>query len=81
MHSAASKRDDVLTTFLLENGAIVDIKDRKGRTALHVAVESENIKNVLKLLQHGANVDLQDNSDLMNIDANDEDDDDNTSDK
>ena len=62
LHAAASKKDDDLVTFLLENGAKVDIKDHEGKTALHVAVEYDSIKNVTKLLQYGANVDAQDSS-------------------
>ena len=59
LHIAASKSDDSFTTFFLENGATVDIEDREGKTALHIAVEHDRIKNVTKLLQHGANVDAQ----------------------
>ena len=47
---------------LLERGAVVDARDDRGRTSLHVAVEKGKILFVLLLLEHGADVNARNKS-------------------
>ena len=44
----------------IENGADVNLKDEWGRTALHWAVEKENLEMVKYLVENGADANLLD---------------------
>ena len=47
---------------LLERGAMIDARDKRGRTSLHEAVEGGDIQFVRLLLEHGADVNARDES-------------------
>lgn len=57
LHQAAKDGDLATCKLLLERGAKVDAKDKRGRTALHYAVmfKNSNIHVVRLLLKNGAN--------------------------
>ena len=64
-----SKRNHVeVIKILLQNGAIVNLKNRAGRSPLHIAVEYMNIEVIKLLLQYGALIDLKDNKHQTPID-------------
>jgi ankyrin repeat protein len=46
---------------LLSTGASVDMQDKQGETALHLAARVGNVEVVSKLISAGASVDMQDN--------------------
>jgi ankyrin repeat protein len=47
---------DEFAQMLLERGAVVDTRDKRGLTSLHRAVEKGKIQVVRLLLEHGADV-------------------------
>lgn len=60
LHGAASLGDAALVTYLLENGAEVDARDRWGRTPLAWAAGFGRMNTVELLLAHEAAIDLAD---------------------
>ncbi len=60
-YAAATHRcTPLVATFLLENGANPNASAHNGRTALHAAVESQEVELVEVLLEYGANSELPD---------------------
>ncbi|XP_035660857.1 uncharacterized protein LOC118405463 [Branchiostoma floridae] len=55
---AAEEQEEIAHT-LLAAGAAVDLQDKKGRTALHIAAMGKDVATVQLLLQHGAKPDIQ----------------------
>ena len=63
------KRNQVeVIKILLQNGAIVDLKDRAGRSPLHLAVDNKKIEVIKLLLQYGAQIDIKDDKNQTPID-------------
>ena len=63
------KRNHVeVIKILLQNGAIVDLKDRAGRSPLHLAVDNKKIEVIKLLLQYGAQIDIKDDKNQTPID-------------
>lgn len=61
LHYAAALGLDNIVSYLLEQGADVNIQDSTGQTPLHKAVTQNNIVVLYALLNAGANVDIEDN--------------------
>ena len=57
---AVIKRDHELINILINNGADVNIRDKRNWTALHFAAQEYDLLSTQKLVQGGANVDAQD---------------------
>ena len=74
LHYAAALGLDNIVSYLLEQGADVNIQDSTGQTPLHKAVTQNNIVVLYALLNAGANVDLEDNHGNDPIDIATEDD-------
>jgi ankyrin repeat protein len=51
---------DMVVKLLLDNGADIEAKDCKGRTALHIAVKELRENMVRLLLENGANIEAED---------------------
>ena len=63
------KRNQVeVIKILLQNGAIVDLKDRAGRSPLHLAVDYKKIEVIRLLLQYGTQIDIKDNKNQTPLD-------------
>ena len=60
MAAAKKNRHDTMTVLLEEGMAVVDKVDKQGHTALHYAVQSDNVEATEVLLSHGANVNARD---------------------
>lgn len=60
LHIAASKGDIGLTSFLIRNGANINVQDIFGNTPLHYAADKGKTSTMEILLQNGANPNLQD---------------------
>jgi ankyrin repeat protein len=59
----AARREHVeFAQMLLERGAMIDARDNRGRTSLHLAVEGGKIQVARLLLKHGADVNARDES-------------------
>lgn len=54
LHAAAKRAHRETISLLLENGAMIDLEDRRGQTALQLAVDSEHDEAALLLLEKGA---------------------------
>ena len=57
---AALKDSMEVAQLLLDNGAMVEIADRNGRTALHLAAKSDSIRVSKTLVEFGASIDSTD---------------------
>ena len=71
LHWAAYSNAEELLLYILnldifqnerERQEFIDKRDNDGKTALHLSVNNESIRIVLKLLQNGATPDIRDNS-------------------
>ncbi len=60
LHVASSKGDLSLMSFLLHNGAQINVQDIFGNAPLHYATDKSKRPAIELLLQHGANPNLQD---------------------
>ncbi|PGH23015.1 hypothetical protein AJ80_02930 [Polytolypa hystricis UAMH7299] len=67
LHFAAGSLSDIpgLVSSILEHGVDIDEADQLGKTALHLAVDAENISTISALLQHGANIEAKSLSRLI----------------
>ncbi|RUM57035.1 MAG: hypothetical protein DSY60_05675 [Persephonella sp.] len=54
--------------YLLENGALTEVRNKDGETPLHIAVKKGNIKLVKLLLEYGAETEVIDNKGKKPID-------------
>lgn len=59
---AASWGDEKAVVFLLQKGAHINLQDKIGRTALHLAIWPAHTQIVKILLENGANLSIQDNN-------------------
>lgn len=59
LHVAAAQKSSALID-LLSNGASIDKRDARGRTALHIAAVEDSSQGVAALLRSGANVSAKD---------------------
>ena len=57
-----------MAKYLLENGALTEVKTKNGETPLHLAVKKGNIEMVKLLLEYGAETDVVDNKGKKPID-------------
>ena len=57
---AALKDSIEVAQLLLDNGAMVEMADRNGRTALHLAAKSDSIRVSKALVEFGASIDSTD---------------------
>ena len=60
LHAAAAKGDRALVEDLLDRGALVNAKDKSGRTPLHAAAENGHAAVVKLLLANGADAQATD---------------------
>lgn len=56
------------TEILLNSGALVNITNKKGQTALHNAAKRDDLATILLLLKYGANHNLKDENHMRAID-------------
>lgn len=56
IHSAAAGNYTDIARILIENGAIVNVKQQAGSTPLHSAAQNGNLELLILLLEHGAEV-------------------------
>lgn len=56
IHSAAAGNYTQIARMLIENNALVNVKQQAGATALHSAAQNGNIDLLILLLEHGADV-------------------------
>ncbi|ASU33511.1 ankyrin repeat domain-containing protein [Mucilaginibacter xinganensis] len=56
LHSAAAGNFTQIARMLIENNALVNVKQKAGVTALHSAAQNGNIDLLITLLEHGADV-------------------------
>lgn len=56
------------TEILLKNGALVNIANKKGHTALHFAAKRDDLDTIILLLKYGADLNLKDECDMKPID-------------
>lgn len=49
-----------MTKVILENGANINILNRSGKSALHVAAENGDVANLNLLISNGANLNIRD---------------------
>jgi ankyrin repeat protein len=56
LHSAAAGNFTQIARMLIENNALVNVKQQAGATALHSAAQNGNIDLLILLLEHGADV-------------------------
>jgi len=56
LHSAAAGNYTQIARMLIENNALVNVKQQAGATALHSAAQNGNIDLLILLLEHGADV-------------------------
>ncbi|WP_353287418.1 ankyrin repeat domain-containing protein [Wolbachia endosymbiont (group B) of Gerris lacustris] len=61
LHSAASLGDLSKVTTLLKHNAYIDARDHNGQTPLHCSIQSGNTEVAKYLIDHGANLNVQDN--------------------
>lgn len=61
LHYASALGMDNIVSYLIQEGADVNIQDLNGQTPLHKAVTQDNIVVLYSLLNAGANVDIEDN--------------------
>src|SRR5689334_19281312 len=57
---AVIRRDQELVSILLANGADPNIRDNRDWTALHFASQDYDLTSVRKLVEHGSNINAQD---------------------
>lgn len=57
LHQAAHLNHSASLTALLRGGAVMNVEDSKGDTALHLAAWAGNVEALSSLLSHGADVD------------------------
>ncbi|WP_428328974.1 ankyrin repeat domain-containing protein [Mucilaginibacter sp.] len=56
LHSAAAGNFTPIARMLIENNALINVKQQAGATALHSAAQNGNIDLLILLLEHGADV-------------------------
>jgi ankyrin repeat protein len=56
LHSAAAGNYTQIARMLIENNALINVKQQAGATALHSAAQNGNIDLLILLLEHGADV-------------------------
>jgi len=56
IHSAAAGGYTDILRMLIENGAVVNVKQQAGATPLHSAAQNGNLEMLILLLEHGADV-------------------------
>jgi ankyrin repeat protein len=56
LHSAAAGNYTQIARMLIENNALINMKQQAGATALHSAAQNGNIDLLILLLEHGADV-------------------------
>lgn len=66
MSACASGKSEVVE-FLLANGARVDARDNKQRTALHFSVANNSLDVVMLLVRSGARIYDEDDGGLMSL--------------
>lgn len=59
MHCASRSGQEAVVDLLLSRGASVMARTRSGLTALHMAVQGDNVQCVRLLILNGANIDAQ----------------------
>ena len=68
LHNAAYYNSPRSITQLIDYGAKIDAKNKRGQTPLHIAVEEGNLNIVKALLKHGADVSIVDNNNETPLD-------------
>lgn len=68
LHYAAALGLDNMVSYLVNNGANVNILDVGGQTPLHKAITQDNIVVLYVLLNSGADVDIEDNNGVTPLD-------------
>ncbi|MEG4021668.1 ankyrin repeat domain-containing protein [Microcoleus sp. S13C4] len=79
LHSDLPRARLEIVSFLIANGAKVNVKDCYGHTPLHIAVfnrrvamsnnmQNINMQNIERLLEHGAEINIQDNNKTTPLD-------------
>lgn len=58
LHIAAASGNEDIISILIENGSILNAKDKRGDRPLHVATSGKHPRVVLLLLQKGAHVNV-----------------------
>ncbi len=59
LHSAAAGDYTQIARMLIENNALVNVKQKAGSTAMHSAAQNGNIDLLIILLEHGADVSIR----------------------
>jgi ankyrin repeat protein len=59
LHSAAAGNYTQIARMLIENNALINVKQQAGATALHSAAQNGNIDLLILLLEHGADVSIR----------------------
>jgi ankyrin repeat protein len=59
LHSAAAGNYTPIARMLIENNALINVKQQAGTTPLHSAAQSGNIDLLILLLEHGADVNIR----------------------
>lgn len=59
LHSAAAGNHTQIARMLIENNALVNVKQQAGVTPLHSAAQNGNIDLLILLLEHGADVNIR----------------------
>jgi ankyrin repeat protein len=59
LHSAAAGNFTSIARMLIENNALINVKQQAGVTALHSAAQNGNIDLLILLLEHGADVNIR----------------------
>jgi len=59
LHSAAAGNYTRIARMLIENNALVNVKQQAGSTAMHSAAQNGNIDLLILLLEHGADVSVR----------------------
>jgi len=59
-HNGDSRKLPIIV-WLVNNGVNLNLQNKKGETALHLAIQNKNLKIVEILLKHGADIHIKDN--------------------